>query len=199
MPWRRSDPTSGSAPCPPPGADEQVQWDDRIEPLRTPVVQGAMSVRFSLVVLFACHHHAPPSQTVSAPEPPRHCAAWFEVDVDRSVCGQNGTPLEATPTTVPAIRPSRINCTLRCDQPRPGWEVDLQVAGFRGSVLCEVEGGPRLRLSVLGDKPSSTLHARWTEVSPVHENLAVGGWSSVHSVRMPGGPPPCASLTPPGQ
>jgi hypothetical protein len=151
-------------------------------------------VSLPLIVLVGCRHYAQ-SETARAPEPPTHCAAWFEVDVDRSECGLADTPLEATPTTVPAIRPRLISCTLRCDQLQPRWEVDLQVAGFRGDVLCELEGGPRLRLSVLGDRPSPGVRGRWGE--PPNEDFAVLG--SVFSVRMPGGPPPCASLRPPEQ
>jgi hypothetical protein len=147
-----------------------------------------------MLLTVSCRHHAG-SDLVQAPAPPGDCAAWYEIDAPESVCRGADEPRPATMTTSPRLESSHANCMLRCDQPRPRWEVDIQRAGFHGNVLCTIDGGPKLRLAIRAEGVSDGVHARWLEPDD-QQGLAVGR-GSVHRLRLPGGPPACSSRTTP--
>ena len=100
-----------------------------------------------LLLPVSCRHHAG-SDLVQAPPPPRNCAAWYEIDAPESACLGMDEPRSATMTAIPRLESPHANCMLRCDQSRPCWEVDIRAAGFRGNVVCAIDNGPKLRLSI---------------------------------------------------
>jgi hypothetical protein len=102
-----------------------------------------------LLLAVSCRHH-PGTDRVHVPPAPRHCAAWYEIDAQHGACHGMDQPRTATMVMVPRTAPGLANCMLRCDQARPRWEVDVQAEGFPGNILCTVDGGPKLRLSVGG-------------------------------------------------
>jgi hypothetical protein len=159
----------------------------------------------SLLLTVSCRHHAG-SDLVQAPPAPPDCAAWYEIDAPASACRGVVEPRPATMTTAPRVEPRHANCMLRCDQSRPRWEVDIQTPGFRGTVLCTIDGGPKLRLAIDthgGSRGAIDTHggsdgvrAQWLEPNAGPE-WAVGAGSTVHRLRMPGALSPCSERTTP--
>ena len=149
----------------------------------------------SLLLAVSCRHHAG-SDLVQAPAPPSDCAAWYEIDAPASDCRGMDEPRPATMSTQPRLEPGHANCMLRCDQSHARWEVDIQRAGFHGDVLCTIDGGPKLRLAIDGERGSDVVRARWLEPSSQRE-LAVGAGGAAHHLRMPGAMPPCSERATP--
>ena len=109
----------------------------------------------------------PGADLVVVPASPRDCQAFYEV-ASRANCRGIRTPEEAILSTVPHVD-SPGNCLLRCDGSTPRWELDLQIAGFRGIASCRTPDGATLMANLRNrDAPlPDDVVARWIRHDPV--------------------------------
>ena len=147
---------------------------DRVAEVRNRAPSTLSALTTTMLYLFALAGCAtlkpepPGADLVVAPASPRDCQAFYEVPASPRNCRGVSTPLEATLSTVPHVE-TPGNCVLRCDTAPPRWEVDLQVAGFRGIASCHAPGGASL-MANLKDRDAplpKDVVARWMRHDPV--------------------------------